>query len=157
DFQTQFEDYAACSNTENSKPGVKAALELLNSEHTESGQTYYSALVGHLRELGLDEAGQGYAAGSFIHAFSDGRVGRMLKVVPFFTSKEVQGGTVAQPLVELVAPLMDQARAKLTALEQWGAGVLARADIPAIIKHADVLWYTTPPAQPAPLDPPFDV
>jgi hypothetical protein len=148
DFDKQYEAVSSCIGVDHHYSAFADSLKLLAREKTDSdsSRSVYSVLIDAYGAFKFTQKETALLADGLLDAIKDGRVVRTLQALPILVKQ-----SVLRPLVDLVAPWISDAQARLgmRRLGLYGASVLKRVDLPRTVAYVDDL-FRAHPAAPAP-------
>ena len=154
-FGAQITNLVGCLNQGGQHPAVAQAVEFLRKQKSPDGRSYFDLLIGMTGNLKFTQPEQDFLTDGLMAMIQDGRIFRLLDAVPFWLTHSYPGGDdgrsdfgpVVQPLLAMLKPVVIQGGTQLRRLEDYGAKVLRRDDLPQVIHLLDEVVGVKPTVQ----------
>ena len=144
-FENEIPDFFECANRDGGYGSVARAFAVLDNEHTEDGRKYLNIpmdLINHW-DMKSDQAGD--LIDIVLRSSHDGSLDRLTGLFPLvLTEKDSDGIPALRPLVDVIKPIMEQARENLRRVLDFSAEVLVRPDLPLVLSYAEKLGQLQP-------------
>ena len=157
-FEDEIPDYFACANQRGGYDSLAQAFSVLNNEHAEDGRKYLNIPMDLINgwDMKTDQAGE--LINIVLRSSKNGSLDRLTGLFPLVITQKVGGvGPVLRPLLDVIKPVMEKARASLHRVLDVVADAMVRPDIPEILSYLDKLSAVKPEPSSARALPTFDL